>query len=397
MAVATPVAAQMIPLFQQSGQVLDPQGLEGTRKAPLTIIPSLTISEEFNDNIFLDNNNKKSDFITGFTPGIAIFYERPTYRLSAGYNFTAEIFAKESDESHAFDRQNFWLDTSWRVDPKLTLSLTEAFIFSTDTNLIGRESVSTGRDRSFSNTLGVGASYQVDPFWTVRGGGSWTLERFDGSEFKGSDVYRVNVGADRRVTPTVTVGAGYEFGYFDIDNVPKTTTHTPRVGVTWQATPTITLGLSGGPSIEVENNGGTRVTPAITASYAQRMPFGSIGLSYDRSIGTASGLGGPSDNDIVTGYLTVTTLARGLTIQLLPRFTNAQSPHSDEIDVRSFTMALVATYRVTEWMSIIGGYQFFTQRSDSTSVTSIGTPIANDADQNRVFVGVTFGYPIRFD
>jgi hypothetical protein len=30
-------------------------------------------------------------------------------------------------------------------------------------------------------------------------------------------------------------------------------------------------------------------------------------------------------------------------------------------------------------------------------VTNIGTPIANDADQNRVFFGVQFGYPIRFD
>ena len=60
-------------------------------------------------------------------------------------------------------------------------------------------------------------------------------------------------------------------------------------------------------------------------------------------------------------------------------------------------MALQATYRVTPWISLIGGYQFFRQRSDGTEVARIGTFIATDADQNRVFFGVQFGYPIRFD
>jgi hypothetical protein len=396
---ASPAAAQ-IPLLQQPGQpgaLLDPQELQATRRAPLTITPSFTLTEEYNDNIFLDNGNREHDFITGFTPGIAITYERPTYRLSAGYNFTAELFARETNESHAFDRQNFFLDTMWRVDPFLTLSLTDTFIFSTDTNLIAREQVSTGRDRSLSNTLGMGAAYQLTEFWTLRGGASYTLERFSSRGLEDSDVYRVNVGADRRLSSRLTVGAGYEFGYFDIDNEEKTTTHTPRIGAVWRATDTITLALSGGPSIERQESGDTRVTPAITASYTQRTPFGAVGLSYDRSIGTASGLGGPTDNDLVSGYVTVTTLMRGLTVQFLPRYSNVQSPHGDRVDIQALTLALAATYRITDWVSVLAGYQFFHQRSDSTALSNIGTPIANDADQNRLFFGLTFGYPIKFD
>ena len=396
---ASPAAAQF-PLLQQPGQpgaFLDPQELEPTRRAPLTIVPSFTLSEEYNDNVFLDNRNRKSDFITGFTPGIAISYERPTYRLAAGYSFTAELFAQETQESHAFDRQNFFLDTMWKVDPFLTLSLTDTFIFSTDTNLIAKESVATGRDRSLGNTLGVGAAYQLTEFWTLRGGASYTLERFSRSGLQDSDVYRVNVGADRRLSSRLTVGAGYEFGYFDIDNEEKTTTHTPRIGAAWRATDTITLALSGGPTVEVRKSGETRVTPAITASYGQKVWFGSVGLSYDRSVGTAGGLGGPTDDDIVTGYINITTLMRGLTVQFLPRYSNIQSPHSDKVDIQSLTLALAATYRITDWVAVIGGYQFFHQRSNSTGLTTSGTTIANDADQNRVFFGVQFGYPIRFD
>src|SRR5690242_13015144 len=34
----------------------------------LNLMPTIAISEEFNDNLFLNNNRKEYDFITGFTP-----------------------------------------------------------------------------------------------------------------------------------------------------------------------------------------------------------------------------------------------------------------------------------------------------------------------------------------
>lgn len=399
MALTTPAFAQF-PLFQQPGLPgarLDPQELQEPRRAPFTLTPSITITGEYNDNIFIDNDNKVSDFIVGFTPGLALSLERPTYRLAAGYHFTSEIFIQESDESHAFDRQNFYLDSMWRVDPFLTLTLTDTFVFSTDTNLIASESVATGRDRALGNILAAGVAWQFAPLWLVRGDASWTTERFDDRDLVDSDVYRIAPTVERRFTRQLTGDLGYEFGYFDIDREATTTTHTPLVGVSWQPTATIALTLRGGPSVEIKDGGDTRVTPAVSASYRQRLPFGAIGLAYDREIGTAGGLGGTTDNQLISGFLDVTTLARGLVIQLLPRYSIVESPDSDRVDVQSFTASLQVTYRLTSWMSLLGGYQFFHQRSDSEVRTSVGTAIANDADQNRVFFGVQFGYPIRFD
>jgi hypothetical protein len=398
-ALTTPAVAQF-PLFQQPGlpgSLLDPQELQQPRRAPFTLTPSITITGEYNDNIFIDNHNKASDFIIGFTPGLALSIERPTYRLAAGYNFTAELFTQDPNESHAFDRQNFFLDSLWRVDPFLTLTLTDAFIFSTDTNLISREAVATGRDRALSNALAASAAWQFAPLWLLRGEASWTTERFQRQDLQDSDVYRIAVTTERRFSRQLTGDLGYEFGYFDIEREPKSITHTPRVGVSWQPTATIALTLRGGPSFEIKDNGDTRVTPAVAASYRQRLPFGAVGLSYDRAIGTAGGLGGTTDNQLISGFVDVTTLARGLILQFLPRYSIVESPDSNRVDIQSFTAALQVTYRLTAWMSLIGGYQFFHQRSGSTAVSAIGTPIANDADQNRVFFGVQFGYPIRFD
>lgn len=399
MALTTPAFAQF-PLFQQPGLPgtrLDPQELQEPRRAPFTLTPSITITGEYNDNIFIDNDNKVSDFIVGFTPGLALELERPTYRLAAGYHFTSEIFTQESDESHAFDRQNFYLDSFWRVDPFLTLTLTDTFVFSTDTNLIASESVATGRDRALGNILAAGVAWQFAPLWLVRGDASWATERFDDRDLVDSDVYRIAPTVEHRFTRQLTGDLGYEFGYFDIDREATTTTHTPLVGVSWQPTATIALTLRGGPSVEIKDGGDSRVTPAVSASYRQRLPFGAVGLAYDREIGTAGGLGGTTDNQLISGFLDVTTLARGLVIQLLPRYSIVESPDSDRVDVQSFTASLQVTYRLTSWMSLLGGYQFFHQRSDSEVRTSVGTAIANDADQNRVFFGVQFGYPIRFD
>ena len=397
--LAQPAAAQSL-LFQQPGRpgsLLDIQDLEEPRRAPLTITPSLAITGEYNDNIFIDNHHKVSDFIIGFTPGISLQAERPTYRVGAGYNFTSEIFTKETDESHAFDRQNFWLDALYHVDPNLTLTLTDTFVFSTDTNLVSSENVSTGRDRALGNELGAGVAWQFAPLWTLHGGGSWTVQRFEGDDLQNSDVYKANFSLDRRVTSRLTVDGGYEFGYFDIEREEKSTVHTPRVGVRWQATPTIDLLLRVGPAIEIKDHSSAHITPAITASYRQRFSFGGVGLSYDRQIGTAGGLGGTTDNQLISGVVEVTRVVRGLVVQFVPRYSIVESTTGNRVDLNSFTAALQATYRITPWMALIGGYQFFRQRSDSTALNSAGNTIANDADQNRLFFGVQFGYPIRFD
>jgi hypothetical protein len=183
------------------------------------------------------------------------------------------VFARHPEENHAFDRQSFVGDALWRVTPQRTLSLADTFAFSTDTNLIGT-GVSTGRDRAWTNTLSGGAAWQFDRLTALRGGAGWTLERYDGSELRDSDVYRTELTLDRRLTARLGGSAGYEFAYFDIEREERTYVHTPRIGVAWEATETITLALSGGPALEVKDSSSTRVTPAVTAGYRQRLPFG---------------------------------------------------------------------------------------------------------------------------
>jgi len=49
-------------------------------RGPVVFYPTLTITGEYDDNVFLDNNRGESDFIIGITPGARLIVERETYR-----------------------------------------------------------------------------------------------------------------------------------------------------------------------------------------------------------------------------------------------------------------------------------------------------------------------------
>ena len=365
-------------------------------RAPLTITPTITITEEFNDNIDLDNANKRWDVVTGITPGLTLNLETPTYRLTAGYNFTAEVWARNPDRNAVFDRQNFSLDGFYRLSPDVVLTLTDTFALNTDTNLIATERVSTGSGGGWSNTVTPGVTWQIDPLMQLRTTGSYAMQRFNDAAQAESDVFRFDTTLERVFAPRFSGTAGYQFSYFEIENEDRTTAHTPRLGGIYRATPTITLALNGGPMF-VEQGSDSYVTPAVTASYRQALAFGSVSAFYDRNIGTAGGLGGTTINQTVGASLDVISLRRGLALTFAPQYTMVQTHADDRIDVRSVILPFTAIYRFNEWVAAVASYQFFMQRSDSTLRTESGATLAADADQNRLFVGLQFGYPFRFD
>jgi hypothetical protein len=386
---APPVAAQFIR------RIPEMQELEPARRAPVTFTPTLTIGEEFNDNVFLDNDNRTWDFITAITPGFTLEVERPTYRIFAAYDATAEIFARESDETHAFERQGFVGEAVYRVTPQLTLSLTDRFTMSTDTNQVTGERVATGRDRSWSNALAGGASWQATPLTSLRGGASWTVLRFDDEDLVESDTYQFQVGTDHALTPLLTGIAEYEFAIFDFSGLDTVYTHTPRVGLAYAFSPALSGSLRIGPTFEV-SDGSTRVTPSVIGELRQRTRWGSVGLTYSHLVSTSGGLGGTGRDHSLGGTVTVSRLVRNLIVEVAPLLSIVDR-RGDDSTIHSFTLPIQAAYRFNDYMALVAGYQFFLQRADERATTPGGTVTAGDVDQNRVFVGLQFGYPFRFD
>ena len=368
-----------------------PDFFAASARGPFVIVPTLTLAEEYNDNVFLNNARRKSDIITHASPGLRVVMESPGYRLSAGYFATVEKYLHQEQLDSLFHTQGLFIDASYLVTPLVTLTLTDVLSASDFTNTSSAEGIATGRTRSVSNSLTPGVAWQISPLTSLQLLGSHTLQRFNSNNARDSDVYRLSVNLNHDLTRRLRGTVGYQVSYLDIDKHAGTTTQTPRAGLTYQFTPSLTGSVSGGPTFVSGSE--DQVSGAGTASLTQRLPFGSAALNYDRSIAVAGGLGGPTENQSVGGVLRVVTLAQGLALDLAPTYTIAKSVGNERIDVKALRLVLRAAYQVTPWLGLLASYNFFQQRTETTT-TAAGLTV-NDVDQNRVFLGLQFGFPIR--
>lgn len=364
------------------------------QRGPVTLTPSIAVSEEYNDNIFLNNQTRQSDFITSFGPAITLFINRPSYQLNGGYSFAGNVYAREDRLTNLFDRQNFFVNGLYQVTPALTLTAVESFALNRSTNLVAPQGFSTGRQESWNNTFTPGLTWQMTPQDSLNLSATHSVLRFIGAGAGfDSDTYGLQSSLNHRFTPRLTGILGYGFAYVETKELETSITHTPTLGFSYLLTPTLTGTVTGGPAI-TEIGGDTIMSPAGTASLVQALQFGSVGAQYTRSVRVAGGFGGTTDTQTVSGTLTLSTLLRGLFVIVNPAYSVAESVSSqqtEQVDVQTITASLGVTYQIARYTSVFGGYTFLRQRTGGSSSTQV------DVDQNQVRFGLQFGYPFNFD
>jgi len=360
----------------------------------VTLTPSISVSEEYNDNIFADNRNRQWDFITSFSPALTLYVNRPSYQLSAGYSFSADLYAREDRLSNAFDRQNFVATGLYRLTPVVTLTASDTFAYDRNSNRVAAQGFSSGRQKSWGNTFTPGMTWQMSPRDSLSLSPTYGVLRFEGAGGGvDSDTLGFQSNLTHAFTPRFSGIIGYGFTYLDPQGQDVSKTHTPTLGFSYVLTPTLTATITGGASL-TELGGDTFVSPAGTASLVQVLPFGSASLNYNRSVSVAGGFGGTNNTQTVSGTLTLSTLLRGLFVVLSPVYSTSESVgprRAGQGDIEAVTLNLGATYQIAQYAALFGGYTFFRQRTGGSSSTQV------DVDQNRVRFGLQFGYPINFD
>lgn len=351
----------------------------------LTLTPSFTLSGEYNDNIFLSSRDRRSDGIIGFTPGLTLSIQRPAYRLLAGYTVSGEVYLRENELSDFGKTQRFFGDFFYQVSPRVTFSLSDEFMFSRDSNALTSSGASVGRQDAWRNTLTPSLRWDVTANTGLNFQVSHSILRFDSSEFD-SDTYRATVGVDHRLTQRLMGMLDMNVGYIDVQGESAAWTYTPTIGFRYDITRRLRGFITGGPSI-VERGGDTEISPAIAAGLTQTFRFGTVQLGYDRAI-TAETVG-ISDRQAIFGSVGVSTLLRGLQLYFTPRYsivdTDVAGGSGDEI--KTLTLNLGATYQIARNINLIASYTFFNETSDGNR---------GDIDQNRVFLGVQYAFPINF-
>jgi predicted porin len=358
----------------------------------ITVTPTFTLSGEYNDNLSKSENSRQSDFILGLVPGVTLSMQRPEYRLLAGYNVTAEIFAKETDLSGFGNRHQAFADGFYLLNPRTRLTLRERFLRDEDSSTVTTDGVSSGRRNSLRNTLTLGIQHELTELTLLRASLSQTHLQFGGdTEARDSDTFRLLFGADHHFTSRLTGTADFETAYLTVKGESDAFTQRPRVGVDYQFTESLRAGVSAGPSFLTREDR-TDVRPTVSARLVQLFRFGALRAGYDRTV-TASTFG-LADTHSIFATLEAHRLLRGLLFEVTPRYSIAEfedraNGGSDrQSDVLSINLR--ATYQLTPALAIIGSYTYFHERSERNSNGS------ETIDQNRVFLGVQYAFPITF-
>jgi len=365
------------------------------QRGPVTLTPSIGVSEEYNDNVDSDNRHRRSDFITDFSPTVTLSVYRPSYQLNAGYSFSAALYAEGTRPNEAFQSQNLVGSGLFRLTRGLTLTVADSSAFSrSDTNRVAVQGFSTGRQESWSNTFGPGLTWQMTPRDSLTLNATYGVLRYLGAGTGAdSDTYGFQSSLSHAFTLRFSGTVGYGFTHLSLRNEPDSNTHTPTIGFGYKLTPTLSASVSGGAAV-TQLAGATELSPSAAASLVQQFSFGSASLNYNQGIGVAGGFGGTTNTQSVSATLALSTLLKGLLVVLGPTYTRSESVSSrqgGQVDVWAASMSLAATYQIARLVSVFGGYTFLFQRTGGSSSTQA------DVDQNVVRFGLQFGYPINFD
>jgi hypothetical protein len=374
--------------------------------------PSIAVSEEYNDNIFLDNENRRWDLITRVTPGVSLTVNRPAYQVSAGYTLSGELYANESSMSDTLKNQALVASGLYRGTRGLTLTLADSFSWSRNTNRTGSQEFATSQQQTmWNNTLTPGLAWEMTPRSLLRLGGTLAMQRSveadtdstsgtdttpgtDSTSGSDSNTYGVQSTLEYVLTRRLTGTVGYGATYLDfLGEAPNSTTHIPTLGAMYLLTPTLTATVSGGPAI-THVAGETSVGPAVAARLVQIFQIGSVSLEYTRDVRAAGGLGGTNDTQTFSASVIIPGWERGLVVALTPSYRMARSvgaEQASQLDVRAFSVPLTVSYQFARYTSVFAEYTYFQQQS------AAGSSVRADVDQNRIRFGLQFGYPFNFD
>jgi hypothetical protein len=346
------------------------------------ILPSFSLAEEFDDNVFVSTTDPKSDFITRFTPGLQLGYRSVPFTLLASGSIDAEIYANNSELSDAANRKRAALEVKYLPFSLLTVSLNVTY-FETNTpsELVPTTGLQLARNRATQLAIIPAATYQITSVDTATASYAFFHDTVEGSLDNATP--RVKLGYARQLTPLDTGFLNYRLHVFESQQNPTTITNTPTLGWKRQLTPNTVLTLEGGPRFV---SGGPSfiddtVEPEAHASLEHSFKLAKVALEYHRTEAIVVGRPGKVELESVSGSLEIEPM-RLLKLRFQPGYYRTFGGEDPTATVYGFLLG--ALYPIKSWLTARLDYRFAYQKQADTSLP-----------HNIVTLSLDFVYPVR--
>jgi len=363
--------------------------------------PYVRVQGLYDDNIYLTQDNKTSDFITTITPGLKYKTQGPAYNFDLGFDLGMNFYASNPDLNYI--SYNGHLDTSYSLTPRWTVKLYDSIIRSRNNlqsytlpTATGPQTVtssSTGQGLYLQNVFQPALEYKfgrenvaalsyLNNIYRTEGdssSGDYTQNAvtprltywFDirqgmaldytytnakltdqpdwvGNNLGGRYLYRFN--------PHTTVFGEYRYNNFDYEFPGRDySVQSPTVGVEHAFSPSLNGKAQFGWFWQVVDAGPSFNGPVINLSVTQRVQRTSYTLAFDsgwrNQSFTANTLGNQGFSKYYMATATVThQLRERLSLGLTGSLTRDEYQLPDHIDY-TYNIAANLAYRPLKWLT----------------------------------------------
>jgi hypothetical protein len=256
--------------------------------ARVKMSPSLTLREEYNDNIFLEEDEEE-DFITTVAPYLSVFLDRRSIDLEATYGFEFRLYSNRSefDETEPSDAQRARLNLDLFADRDFTVNVFDEFlrVVVDERRPTIEENVIVNRTNF--NRFRVNPRYRYRRWKTFTATLSYEYENrnYDGDRGDDSDRHVGSLELEKRFSERLSVSSGYAHSVFHSDTENDYRRDDLHAGFVYRPGPKLTLNARGGVANVDRNEDGedTERLFSVSADYALTNEI-HFGLSYDETV-----------------------------------------------------------------------------------------------------------------
>jgi hypothetical protein len=367
-------------------------GAEEALSENFAIRPSITVQEQYDDNVFSrgEDEDQDEDFVTTLTPEIMIIRERPGFNLDGLYKLFAKFYAKETDLNEVYHHGRLNMDTELSLNT--SLSIGDSFYFTPE--ILEARETEAGIQERRTETISNNAFLTLKHKLTERTFVGVTIRdrifEYSGSEFIDTRTDSGSLTAGYELTPQRSASITYTYTNFFFDTSDEgehTETHSVSLGLNEKISPTLSYNISGGVVYTpADTLGDSQVDGIAKADLSKKFQKSSLKLGYIRRIKTGSGI----SSEVTLSDYAFTSLSFILTstsnIGLIGGYSMNRSRASGLTDTESYSASIYGNWRLYPWMTLGLRYSRYEQFS----------VIHNDLTRNRVFLSITATTPTEW-
>ncbi len=390
----------------------------------LTLTPSLTVSERYDDNIFQRSGDeidadgqvlrKEDDFITTISPAVQLRYiPRPETILTFEYEPSLRLFADHSGQNHVSHRLDF--DVESPLSRRFSLEASDQLVITeepgdrtrdVDTDDGTRDTSDEERERTIRNTANVSLNVGLTPRLSLGLLLENLIEEVDDNEeldeFRyviGTEVgYLTNVARQNRAVLIYTAtiftfsdncDAGEQAaGICNPQNDEGFTVHTVTAGYEHNVSATLSaraaIGFATTASDRDDLDGNTALVGSL--GMLKTLRTGQLALSYERSFTSGGGTADKVISDRFVGRIRFRptpkiTLTLASSLAFLNFKQEGVAPENDD-DRLFFTIRPAIQYQILRYLSLNTAYNL--------ALSNFQEGVRADRTDHRFSAGVVF-------